>query len=62
MWFTDPGTHGLGSISMSGRFTTYTAGLDAGSSPGQLVVGVDGDLWFTDDGPTPPSARSTRLG
>jgi hypothetical protein len=40
----------------------FTAGLNPGSKPYELVEGPDGNLWFTDDGSTPAIGRITPSG
>lgn len=35
-------------IDPSGNVTLFKAGLRKGSSPGEIVAGADGDLWFAD--------------
>ncbi|MGP0109624.1 MAG: hypothetical protein ACLPR9_12340 [Acidimicrobiales bacterium] len=42
--------------------TEYSTGLDAGSRPGDIIVGPDGNLWFTDQGTTPALGQITITG
>jgi hypothetical protein len=44
------GINEIGQISPSGTITETSAGLPAGSAPGGIVTGPDGNLWFTDEG------------
>ena len=58
LWFTDAGgvvpggTSAIGRITPSGQITEYSYGhgLNAGSVPGAIAAGPDGNLWFTDAG------------
>jgi streptogramin lyase len=70
LWFTDPGaqfpggTSAIGRITPSGQITEYSYGhgLNAGSLPGRIAAGADGNLWFTDEGTTPAIGRITPSG
>ena len=51
MWFTDPGTPGLGRISASGTFTEFTDGLMPGAEPYVITRSPkQSSLWFSDFG------------
>jgi streptogramin lyase len=49
-------------VTPSGQITEFTAGLNKGSEPIAIVAGTDGNLWFTDDGPTKAIGRITPSG
>lgn len=46
VWFTNRGNGQIGSINAAGDVTTYQSGM---SRPASIVLGADGDLWFTTD-------------
>ena len=46
LWFTEPGVYKIGSISIDGVVTEYSA--TPAVVPQQIVAGPDGALWFTD--------------
>jgi len=60
LWFTDqgctlpstPGTCAIGRITPAGTITEFSAGLQAAntSTPEDIALGRDGNLWFTDVG------------
>jgi streptogramin lyase len=76
LWFTDQACLGntpnapcaIGRITPNGQITEFTAGLQAGGAPLNIVRGPDGDLWFTDDGcvqtlnPGRPPAKTCAIG
>ena len=47
LWFTEFGSSQIGKITTSGTITQY----GAGGHPETIIVGPDGNLWFTDAGP-----------
>jgi len=49
MWFTDPGTPAIGTITETGTVHEYT-GLPLYSKPYSIVSDGNGDAWFTDGG------------
>lgn len=58
LWFTLSGAayppsksrpSAIGRITPGGVVTVFTAGLRKRSSPGEIVAGAEGDLWFADD-------------
>jgi streptogramin lyase len=69
LWFTDQGppmgnpdfgkTPAIGRITPNGKITEFSAGLDAGSIPVNIVAGPEGNLWFTNQGNTPGVGRIT---
>src|SRR5579863_2181955 len=48
MWFVDPGTPAIGTISQSGTVTEYTKGLQRRSWLISIVAAPDGTMWFSD--------------
>ncbi|MBS1843475.1 MAG: hypothetical protein JST53_03565, partial [Actinobacteria bacterium] len=73
VWFTLSGAayppakgrpSAIGRISPGGAVTVFKAGLRKGSSPGEIVPGTDGDLWFADNayGQVPEVGRITPQG
>jgi len=48
MWFVDPGTPAIGTISQSGTVTEYTKGLQRRSRLISIVAAPDGTMWFSD--------------
>ena len=64
VWFDDNGpTPAVGRITPAGVITEFTAGLPAGSAPGnQITAGPDGNLWFVDQGTTPAIGKITTSG
>lgn len=60
MWFVTQ--HSIGRITPSGQITEFTNGLKAGSSPFDITLGSDGNLWFTDNGTTKAVGRITTAG
>jgi hypothetical protein len=44
-------------ITTGGTITEFTGGLNAGSVPFRIAEGPDGNLWFSDTGPTKAVAR-----
>jgi streptogramin lyase len=70
LWFTLEGgfgppaaAHGdsaIGRITPEGVVTIFTAGLRKRSTPREILVGPDGNLWFTDS--TPDTAISPMIG
>lgn len=60
MWFVT--RHSIGRITPSGQITEFTNGLKAGSSPFDITLGSDGNLWFTDSGTTRAVGRITTSG
>ena len=48
VWFINGS--GIAKIDPSGHVTAYTAGLEPGATPYDLISGPNGDLWFTDNG------------
>jgi hypothetical protein len=54
VWFTDGGSApAIGKITPAGVITEYTAGLNSGSAPYEIVSAPEGNLWFLDNGATP---------
>jgi streptogramin lyase len=53
---------GVATASPPGTVTEFPAGLPAGSSPWQLAMGPDGNVWFTDIGTTRAVGRITPAG
>ena len=45
-----------------GTITEFSAGLNSGAKPLNLVAGPDGNVWFTDRGTTPAIGRITPAG
>jgi streptogramin lyase len=61
VWFAD--LHGIGRVTPSGAINEFTNGLGAGNNLfGDLVVGNDKNLWFSDDGTTKALGRITPAG
>jgi streptogramin lyase len=48
MWFTDPGTPAIGTVTTTGTFTEYTSGLQPNAKPYAIVAAADGNMWFSD--------------
>jgi len=44
LWFTDWNTGKIGRVDLAGQVTEFAAGTD---TPGPIVAGRDGNLWFT---------------
>lgn len=67
MWFADDGsTPAIGRIAPDGSIQEFSAQLPPGSGPGDVALGADGNIWFTDPGlgaigrlTTPPVAQTT---
>ena len=63
LWFSDIGTtKAIGRIDPSGQITEFSAGLNSGAVPENLVLGSDGNVWFLDLGSTPAIGRVTPAG
>ena len=71
LWFTDIGnaenaSNAIGRVTPAGVITEFTVGQApgflGGSSPLGIVAGPDGNLWFTDPGPTAAIGRITPAG
>ena len=72
LWFTDQGppignpnfgkTPAIGRITTSGAVTEFSAGMNAGSIPVNMVMGPEGNMWFTDQGDIPAVGRITPNG
>ena len=69
LWFTlavQGGHRSLGKYRASiarmtpaGQVSIFSAGLEAGSAPGDLIAGTDGNVWFTDRASPPQIGRVT---
>jgi streptogramin lyase len=60
MWFATDAS--IGRITPSGQITEFKSGLNPGSSPFDIALGADGNLWFTDNGTTKALGRVTPSG
>ena len=65
LWFATGygGSSGtIARVTPAGTVTTFTQGLGALSSPGAIIAGPDGNLWFTDSGNPAAIGRITPAG
>ena len=47
LWFTDPGIGAIGQVTPSGTVTYFPLPKGSDATPGAIVAGPDGALWFT---------------
>ncbi|HSK50025.1 MAG TPA: hypothetical protein VK889_05955 [Solirubrobacterales bacterium] len=67
LWFTssrfeDPGNGAVGRMTSSGSIEEYNVGINPGSWPLEIVLGPDGNFWFTDWGEPSAIGRVTLEG
>jgi sugar lactone lactonase YvrE len=48
LWFTEPGSDGVGAITTGGKVTEYRSGITTDSHPNGIATGPDGNVWFTE--------------
>lgn len=49
VWFTEYEKDRVGRLTRAGVLTRFSAGITPGSHPKEIVLGPDGNLWFTED-------------